>query len=151
MLPFLCCFLPHPPCIDDLYVPNCPKINPPVPSTWPIFDLCTYNPPFVAQITIKKKFLQRSTDEMSPGFWVLLSLDPYVLLGVRNLEEEEKKKPEGVWLYHHTRLALWYCPLVHVCLLVGRRRGRWERERGKGLSPGSGTAYLIPPITVIVC
>ena len=25
---------------------------PPGPSTWPIFDLCTYNPPFVAQITI---------------------------------------------------------------------------------------------------
>ena len=29
--------------------------------------------------------------------------------------------------------------------------GEGERERGKGPSPGSGTAYLIPPITVIVC
>ena len=35
------------------------------------------------------------------AFWVLLSLDPYVLLGVRNLEEEKKKARGGVAISPH--------------------------------------------------
>ena len=66
---------------------------------------------------------------MSPGFWVLLALDPNVLFGVRNLEEE--KKSQMGWLYHHTRLALWYCLLVHVFLLVGVGGGVGRGREGE--------------------
>ena len=91
---------------------------------------------------------------MSPGFWVLLSLDPYVLLGVRNLEEEKKKKARGgVAISPHPPgfMVLPFGPCVFVSGEKEGALGEGERERGKGPSPGSGTAYLIPPITVIVC
>ena len=65
-------------------------------------------------------FVQQSTDEQSPGFWVVLSFDPYVLLGVRNLEGKKAKRMCGrittpTWL-------LWYGHPVHTDCLHGSLR-----------------------------
>ena len=64
--------------------------------------------------------------------------------------KKKKKARGGVAISPHPPDFMVF-PFGPCVFVSGRRRGRWERERGKGPSPGSGTAYLIPPITVIVC
>ena len=75
---------------------------------------------------------------MSPGFWVLLSLDPYVLLGVRNLEEEKKKKARGgVAISPHPPgfMVLPFGPCVFVNGekegALGEGEKKRERRRGR--------------------
>ena len=92
----------------------------------------------------KKLFVQKSTDEQSPGFWVVLSFNPYVLLGVRNLEG--KKSQEDVWLYHHTHLAFMVLPFG-LCVFVngGEGGGVGRGREGRDLPLVLAKLILFPP------